>query len=181
MIRNSLIKNYLYFKINLFFIRYTPSMIKTIILSLCLMGTVLFADKQTEHKHLSYELSVSLLQSIHNDAIILGSGKKLLYVFIDPLCPHSRKFITMVSKNPKMLSKYQYRLFLYSIPRMKSTEVVSAVYMSDNPIETLLEIMVDDNIYYDKSNEMTKARVDRIDAVAKEMDVYKRPYIFIVK
>ena len=145
------------------------------------MGTVLFANEQKEHKHLSYDVSVSLLSSIHNDAIILGSGEKLLYVFIDPLCPHSRKFITMISKNPKMLSKYQYHLFLYSIPRLKSTDVVSAVYMSSKPIETLLEIMIEEKVSYDKGNEMTKAKVNRIAKVAQEIDVYKRPYIFIVK
>ena len=156
-------------------------MIKTIILSICLMGTVLFANEQKEHKHLSYDVSVSLLSSIHNDAIILGSGEKLLYVFIDPLCPHSRKFISMISKNPKMLSKYQYHLFLYSIPRLKSTDVVSAVYMSSKPIETLLETMIEEKVSYDKGNEMTKARVNRIAKVAQEIDVYKRPYIFIVK
>lgn len=156
-------------------------MIKTIILSLCLIGTVMFADEQKEHKHLSYDVLVPLLQSIDSDTIILGSGKKLLYVFIDPLCPHSRKFITMVSKNAKMLSKYQYHFFLYSIPRMKSTDVVSAVYMSATPIETLLQIMVEDKVHYDKGNEITKARVDRIALVAQEIDVYKRPFIFIMK
>ncbi len=156
-------------------------MIKAIILSLSLMSTVLFANAQKEHKHLSYELSLSLLQSIHDDAIVLGSGKKFLYVFIDPLCKHSRKFITMVSKNPNMLSKYKYHLFLYSIPRMKSTDVVSAVYISPNPVETLLEIMVEDEVVYDKGNEIINAKVNRIDTVAKEIDVYKRPYIFILK
>ena len=145
------------------------------------MGTVLLANKQRAHKQLSYELTVPLLQSIDKDAIILGSGKKIIYVFIDPLCKHSRKFITMVSKNPKMLSKYQYRIFLYSLPRLKSTDVVSAVYMSPNPVETLLEIMVENWIDYENGNEMKKARVNRIDAVAKEIYVYKRQYIFIVK
>lgn len=156
-------------------------MIKTIILTICLMGTVLFAGEKKEHKHLSYDVSVPLLKSIHNDAIILGSGKKLLYVFIDPLCPHSRKFISMITKNPMMLSKYQYHLFLYSIPRLKSTDVVSAVYMSKNPIETLLNVMIDKKILYDKGNEITKAKIHRIRAVAQELNVYKRPYIFIVK
>lgn len=156
-------------------------MIKTIILSICLMGTVLFADEKKEHKYLPYDVSVPLLKSIHNDAIILGSGKKLLYVFIDPLCKHSRKFITMITKNPMMLSKYQYHLFLYSIPRLKSTDVVSAVYMSSNPKETLLQVMIEEKVSYDKGNEMTKARVNRIATVAQEIDVYKRPYIFILK
>jgi len=142
---------------------------------------MLFANKQNEHKHLSYDASVSLLHSIHNDALVLGNGEKTVYVFIDPLCPHSRKFITMVSQNPTMLSKYQYHLFLYSIPRMKSTDVVSKIYMSEDPIETLLEAMVEEKVHYAKGNEMTKSKVDRIAAVAREMNVNKRPYIFIIK
>lgn len=145
------------------------------------MYTVLFANEEKDSTPLSYETSVSLLQSIDNDAIVYGKGGKLVYVFIDPLCPHSRKFIQMVSENPKMLSKYQYHLFLYSIPRMKSTDVVSAIYTSDNAIETLLRTMVDEELQYDEGNEITNARVDRIATVAQKMDVHKRPYIFIIK
>ena len=156
-------------------------MIKTIILSLCLLGSVLFANEKKEHKHLPYETSASLLKSIHSDAIVLGNGKKHVYVFIDPLCPHSRKFMKMVSKNPKMLSKYQYHLFLYTIPRLKSTEAISAVYVSKNPIETLLSMMVEEKAQYYKGNKMTQATVDKITLVAKEIDVYKRPYIFIMR
>lgn len=145
------------------------------------MGSVLFANEKKEHKHLPYETTVSLLQSIHSDAIVLGSGAKHVYVFIDPLCPHSRKFMRMVSTNPKMLSKYQYHLFLYTIPRLKSTEAISAVYLSKNPIETLLAMMVEGKVQYDKGNKMTQTKVDRITLVAKEIDVYKRPFIFIMK
>ena len=163
------------------FLGYTQTMIKTIILSLCLIGTVLFANEQKEHKHLSYDVSVSLLKSIHNDAIVLGNGEKLVYVFIDPLCPHSRKFITIVSQNTMMLSKYQYHLFLYSIPRLKSTDVVSAVYMSSNPVETLLEIMVEKKLHSENGDELTKEKIDRITTVAQKIDVYKRPYIYIIK
>jgi len=148
---------------------------------LYLIVTVLCANEPKEHKHLPYDVSVSLLQSINGDAILLGSGEKVLYVFIDPLCPHSRKFISLVYKNPKMLSKYQYHFFLYSIPRLKSTDVISAIYMSEDPLETLLNVMIDKKIFYDKGNEITKSKVNRIRAVAQEIDVYKRPYIFIVK
>jgi len=157
------------------------TMIKTIILSLSLIVTVLFSNEQNEHKPLSYDASVSLLHSIHNDALVLGNGEKDVYVFIDPLCPHSRKFITMVSQNPTMLSKYQYHLFLYSIPRMKSTDVVSEIYRSEDPIKTLLETMVEGKVHDAKGDEMTKSKVNRIAAVAQEMDVNKRPYIFIIK
>jgi hypothetical protein len=142
------------------------------------MGTMLYAK---EHKHLSYEVSLSLLTSIDRDAVILGTGEKIVYVFIDPLCPHSRKFVKMVSQNPLMLSKYRYHLLLYSIPRLKSTDVVSSIYQLKNPIETLLKTMVEKKILYTKANEMTKEKVNRIASVGKKIDVYKRPYLFIVK
>lgn len=156
-------------------------MIKAIILILCLMDTVLCANEPKEHKHLPYDVAAALLQSIDSDALILGSGKKVVYVFIDPLCKHSRKFISMVSKNPIMLSKYQYHLLLYSIPRMQSTDVVSAVYMSENPIETLLKIMIEEKLLYDIADEVAEEKINRIATVAQEIDVYKRPYIFIMK
>ena len=144
------------------------------------MSISLYASKKT-HKNLSYETSISLLQQIDKDAIVLGTGEKRLYVFIDPLCPHSRKFIKMVSKNPKMLSKYQYQLFLYSIPRLKSTNVVSAIYRSKDPIETLLQVMVKDKKHHQIYNEMTKTKVDRIVSLAQEIGVHKRPFIYVIK
>lgn len=156
-------------------------MMKTIILTLFLINTLLSANTESKYKPLSYDKSLSLLQSIHDDGILLGSGEKLVYAFIDPLCPYSRKFISMISKNPKMLSKYQYQLFLYSIPRLNSTDVVSAIYMSQTPVERLLETMLEDDITYNEGNEITKAKVKRIDHIAKEMNVNKRPFIFIPK
>jgi len=155
-------------------------MFRTIILSLSLMFTLLLSNEHNETQHLSYDQSLSLLQTIHDDAMILGSGKKKVYVFVDPLCPHSRKFIAMVSKKPVMLSKYQYHILLYSIPRLKSEDVVLSVYISSKPIERLLEIMVKEKVHHDKGNEVTQAKVYRIETVAKEMHVNKRPYIFIV-
>jgi len=155
-------------------------MIKAIVLSFGVMFSFLFSNEQQAHSHLSYDVSLSLLQTIHNDAILYGYGKKVVYVFVDPLCPHSRKFFTMISENPKMISKYQYRIFLYSIPRMNSADVVSAIYLSKNPVETLLQIMVKDKIHHEKGSNVSKVKVDRIENVAKEMNVHKRPFIFIV-
>lgn len=155
-------------------------MMKKIILTLYFIGTITFANAEKDHHIPSYDLSHSLMQTIQDDAIIYGDGKKIIYVFIDPLCPYSRKFVTMVSKNPKMIEKYQYHLFLYSVPRLKSTDVVSAIYRSKTPMETLLDIMVEDKVQHDKNDPVTKARVDRIEKVGKELHILKRPYIFIV-
>lgn len=165
----------------MFILRYTRMMIKVLILTVYLAGTLLFASEIKTAAPLSYDASLLLLESIDHEAILLGSGKKQLYVFLDPLCLHSRKFISMVSKNPKMLSKYRYHLFLYSIARLKSEEVVAAIYTSKNPLPRLLEIMTTDKIYREKANSMTQSKVDAIALVGEKMDVRKRPYIFVLR
>lgn len=159
--------------------RYNLPMMKKLILILFLLTAVLSANTEEGHSIPSYDLSLSMIQTIQDDAIVYGEGKKVIYAFIDPLCPYSRKFITMISKNPKMTSKYQYHLFLFSVPRLKSTDVVSAIYLSQKPLKTLLETMIDDKAQYDQGNQSTKAKVDRIESVGKELNIMKRPYIFI--
>ncbi len=156
-------------------------MMKAILLNIFLIGSVLCAGEQKVHTHLPYDISETLLKSIQNDAIVLGNGKIPIFVFVDPLCPHSRKFVTMVSKNPMMLSKYRYYIYLYSIPRLKSTDVVSAIYMSPYPREMLLQVMVEHKVNATHGDEETRARVARITSVAEKIDVYKRPYLFMTK
>lgn len=163
-----------------FLLRYNPLMMKTLILIFFLLTTFLSADTEEEHTIPPYDLSLSQIQTIDADAIVYGDGEKTIYAFIDPLCPYSRKFISLVAKNPKMISKYQYHLFLYSVPRLKSTDAVSAIYTSKNPIQTLLKTMVDEDVTYDEGNETTKARVGRIEKVGKTLNIMKRPYIFII-
>jgi len=154
-------------------------MIKVIVLSLCLISNLLFAKESKEPKNLTYDISLSLFNNIHTDAITLGSGKKLVYVFLDPLCKHSRKFMALVSKNPKMLSKYQYGIFLYTIPRLKSTDVISAIYMSKDQQETLLQVMLQGTKHSSKGNREVEKKVEKITKVAEALNVRKRPYIFI--
>lgn len=154
-------------------------MLKIIILNFCLITTLLSSTK--EIKPLSYDASRQLLEGMKDDAIVLGTGEKNLYVFIDPLCPYSRKFVRMVSTSTKMLSKYQYHFFLYAVPRLNSREVIAAIYLSKNPIETQLDIMVNNKIFHNKNTNKIKDKISRINAAAQKLAITKRPYIFIVK
>ena len=160
---------------------YDVTMLKIIILIIHLISAPLLGNVLKEDKLPSYAASLSMLKSIDNDAIVLGTGEKVLYVFIDPLCKHSRKFVSMVSNKSVMLSKYQYHFFLFSLPRLKSQNVVTAIYMSDNPSETLLKIMVDNKHLSQKQNDMTDSKIKRISSTAEKIGVFKRPYIFIIK
>ena len=120
------------------------------------------------------------MQGIRGEAIVLGGGKTDVYVFVDPLCPHSRKFMTMVSRSEKMLAKYKYYIFLYSIPRLKSETAVAAIYASEKPADELLKVMVGGQT---PPSRMAGGQAGRtvadIAAVARELDVYKRPYLIV--
>ena len=152
---------------------------KSIIFSLLLTATLLAAENTREHVHLPYDKTMALLQSIKGEAIVLGTGKTDVYVFVDPLCPHSRKFMTMVSHNEKMLTKYKYYIFLYTIPRLKSQDVVAAIYASDKPADALVKIMVRKQTLQTCAPGPAGQTVSDIATVAATLDVYKRPYIIV--
>lgn len=158
---------------------YNPGMKRALFLLLALTFC-LYAGASRQHSQLPYATAMPLLKNIEQDAIVLGSGKQIVYVFVDPLCPHSRKFITMVSRSERMLTKYRYYIFLYSIPRLKSETTVSAIYRSPVPREALLRVMVDNDAIEPVPAVMTTETVSEIAAVAQKIGVYKRPYLLMV-
>ena len=153
---------------------------KSLFFALVLTAAVSSAWSGNGHRMLPYEKSMALLQGIRGEAIVLGGGKTEVYVFVDPLCPHSRKFMTMVSRSEQMLAKYKYYIFLYSIPRLRSEKVVSAIYASPKPSDVLLKVMVDKAPPpIDAGGGQAERTVADIAAVARELDVYKRPYVIV--
>jgi len=165
---------------NVIIFSYNLGMLKLFIL-LCLL---LFSGQANDSKSTSivpYEKSIVSLKSIEKNAIIYGSGEKTVYVFLDPICPYSRKFLSMISKNEKMLSKYRYCIYLYRIPRLHSTKFVAAIYDSKQPLDTLLDIMLKDSKISSKTNKKIEEKIDTIEAVAKKLNVNKRPYLIVQK
>jgi hypothetical protein len=154
---------------------------KRLLFLLVLIPMLLHADEAKTHKRLPYERTIPLLESIKKDAIVLGEGKTEVYVFVDPLCPYSRKFMTMVTRNEKMMKKYRYYVFLYSIPRLHSKAMVSTIYASEKPAELLLKVMVDKVEVDADMVESSRQKISDIAAVAREIDVYKRPYLIVAK
>jgi len=154
---------------------------KRLIFSLLLIVTLGFAEASETHRHLPYAETMALLESIRHDAIVLGEGETDVHVFLDPLCPHSRKFIGMVAADKKMLAKYRYLVYLYTIPRLHSEATVSAIYASPKPDETLLKVMVAKETIAPASASSGDKTIEAIAAVARKIDVYKRPYLIVEK
>lgn len=152
-------------------------MYKLFIFTLLFNSCILAGDLKT----LQYETNIKSVQSIQHDAIMYGSGNREVYVFIDPLCPFSRKFISMVSNNPVMLEKYRYHLYLYAIPRLHSQKTIAAVYRAHKPLETLLKIMLDNDKTTADLTPEVKAKMSDIKTIAQQLNVNKRPFLIIKK
>ena len=131
-----------------------------------------------EYRPLPYAQLYPLLSSIDNAAIMMGRGDKDVYVFIDPLCKYSRKFMRLTNANEALLKEYRFHLFLYEIPRLHSAKVINAVYASQNQLQTLQEIMLHDKHIQSDHNDM---KVPKISSVAKHIGVFKRPFVIVAQ
>lgn len=141
------------------------------------------ASDVQEHPKLPLEKALPLLKPIGGDAIRMGEGSVKVHVFIDPLCPRSRDFVTMISESEKMRSRYSYYFYLYELKRFKSHALINAIYMAKNPLQAMLDVMVDK-----KEMELSPMpgkeisdKIERITKAAGMLDVYKRPYLIMIK
>ena len=155
-------------------------MLKYLIL-LFFISFALNAHEDTKKTPVPYEESIKSLKSIQESAIVYGSGESTVYVFLDPLCPYSRQFLSLLAKNEKMLLKYHYYIFLYEIPRLHSDGAIVAIYDSKKPLETLLSIMLNDAKLSKISNEKIDKKINTIKEVAQRLNVNKRPFLIVKK
>ncbi|HFU74583.1 MAG TPA: hypothetical protein ENK65_03420, partial [Helicobacteraceae bacterium] len=113
------------------------------LLSLMVMSlTSLSANEPVEHEKLPLSESLPYLETIESQALRIGNGPVKVYVFVDPLCPHSRNFLSLISQSEKMKSRCAYYLFLYTLPRFKSYKEVASIYGAKKPLNTLIDFMV---------------------------------------
>jgi hypothetical protein len=141
----------------------------------------LYASEPQERPKLPLSQSLPFLQTIEHNALVIGEGATKVYVFIDPYCPNSRNFIALIDENSKMRSKYTYYFFLYELKRFNSAEMIAKIYSSSNPIDALKRVMIRDQNLSESINPSVSGKISQISNVAQTLDVYKRPYIIMVK
>jgi len=157
---------------------------KAIVLLLLTLVSVLEANEPLiQKKKVPLDIALPLLKSIDQYSIILGVGPTQMYAFIDPACPRSRDFVEMIFDNTKMQKLYTYHFFFYELERFHTKSLIAEIYNSKNKIEEMKKVMVKKEevqglkmIPEDIQHEM-----DAISDIAKELDIYKRPYLFVVK
>jgi len=125
-----------------------------------------------------------LLKSISEYAIRIGTGNvSREYVFIDPLCPHSRKYIKMISEDEDLQKENSYFVFLYRLPKFDSDALIQYIYQAKDKRTVITQIMIDkkdmeDALFDFEVNEKTVKIVNKIALVAQKLKVDRRPQMF---
>ena len=143
----------------------------------------LMAVEKSVHKKLPLSESLPILETIKGDALLMGTGERKVYLFVDPLCPHSQDFIELISSNEKLLLRNSYNIYLYTLKRLQSEKVVTAIYMSGDPLHSLIDVMIHKKKVTTevKPNQDVLMKIAAIESVAQKLDVYKRPYLILTK
>ena len=128
-------------------------------------------------------VALPLLKKIDHHAIIVGDGPTHMYAFIDPVCPRSREFVEMILENQKMQKSYTYHFFYYELVRFHTKDLIGTIYTDKEPFNMMVEVMVKKHEVKREKKLSSKviAKMNDISKVAKKLDIYKRPYLFIVK
>jgi len=160
-----------------YIIKFLSSTLRSTVLLLCIFTAQVNASEYTNTQ------KIALIQPIEHDAIVYGEGERKVYVFVDPKCPHSRDFITMINESSKMRSSYRYYIFFYELKRFHSHDLIAAIYASSSPLQRTLEVMVGDKeIPIDtRIDPKIEAKIEDIARVADTIDISKRPYLIIMK
>ena len=145
---------------------------------------IIASDKTVDvNAKMSKEEPKILLDSISEYAIRIGTGNLTnYYIFVDPMCPHSKNFIKLISKNRMQQIHTSYYIFLYRLPKFDSDKLIQRIYQSPDIKSTLLDVMVDDKKLNLKNLKVqsTKSNVIKeISIVSKKMKIKKRPYMIV--
>jgi len=157
---------------------------KTLVLLLLTLVNILQANEPLiQKKKVPLEIALPLLKSIDHYSITVGQGPTHMYAFIDPVCPRSRDFVEMIFDNVKMQELYTYHFFFYELKRFHTKGLIADIYNSPNCIDEMKKIMV-------KKEEVQglkmipkniQKEMDDISDIAEQLDIYKRPYLFVIK
>lgn len=120
-----------------------------------------------------------LMESISKHAIVIGHGPEKAYVFVDPICPRSRAYISLINGRKDLHEKKSYHIFLHPLKRFHSEKLIQHIYQSEDPKNTLEDIMVKNTeVDVDKfeATKNTLEVIEEITVVATQMHMTRRPY-----
>ena len=153
------------------------------LLFVLLMGPLVANEPLISKKKAPLSVALPLLKSIDHYAIVVGNGPIHMYAFIDPVCPRSREFVEMVLENTKMQLTYTYHFFYYELTRFHTKNTIGMIYAAKDPLEMMRTIMIDKTEItpIGRLSAHVKKEMDEISMVAQQLEIDKRPYLFVVR
>jgi len=148
-----------------------------------LLNSLVANEPLISKKKAPLSVALPLLKSIDHHAIVVGSGPTHMYAFIDPVCPRSREFVEMVLENKKMQKSYTYHFFYYELARFHTKDLIGTIYTDKDPFTMMVKVMVEKHevAHVKKLSNKVQTEMNDIAKVAEQLDIYKRPYLFVVK
>ena len=151
-----------------------------IFLSFMIIALSIFASEE-QFKHLKDAKEPRiLLESIQEHGIKIGDGKlKTCYVFVDPMCPHSKNFIRLITKDPMLQLQNTYYVFLHKLSKFDSAKLIHYIYTAENQEKALTDVMVkNETVVLDNFTLGPKLseNIQNITNVGKSLDIKIRPY-----
>jgi len=148
-----------------------------------LLGSLSANEPLITKKKAPLSIALPLLKSIEEHSIVVGRGATHVYAFIDPICPRSREFVEMIFENSKMQKSYTYHLFYYELTRFHSKDLIRTIYMHAQPLLMLKKVMIDKKTIQciKDISPKVQTQMNDISKIAQKLDIYKRPYLFVVK
>ena len=131
---------------------------------------------------LAQEPTKFLMESIVNEAITIGNGDDKMYVFVDPLCPKSKAFLSLIHSRKDLQEKRTYYIFLYKLKKFDSHKLIQYIYQAPERESMLIDIMVKDKEPDYRRTIFKKESLDtlrKIENVAKQMPMKHRPYLLL--
>lgn len=155
--------------------------LSSMILGLLIIASEILHSTQNPQTLNHKEIDFLLKENKHLASVVVGTGKRPIYAFIDPLCSMSQDFVETLYKNKLYKTdQYQIFLFLYHLDPKPSHKQIYSIMESDEPEILLKEIMISKNTSL-KLSEIpdldTEEKIKSIEKLAKKIGVDKRPYI----
>jgi len=142
------------------------------LLLIFLFSFCLFAQDNTQ----------ALMDSIAQEAIVIGHGKDNMYVFVDPMCSKSKAFITLISEREDLQDKRTYHIFLYKLKKFDSFKLIQYIYQNPSRKTALLDIMVNEeepSYQHFIAKKEGLETMKKIEKVAQQLPMKHRPYLIL--
>jgi hypothetical protein len=120
-----------------------------------------------------------LFASIKHLAMKIGSGKREIYAFVDPVCPKSRQFISAVFESEKLQAQNSYYVFLYPQPKFNSDILVATIYESPDPLAMMKKVMTEGYVPDCTEQQTQLKKIEAIAVFGRGLKMQRRPYLII--